>query len=75
MARDTIGGVMDSLRQYVLGVTMHIQLFGRRRPGIDNVIIAPPNVWIMLGIAAALILIGVTAARMTIKPRERRRVT
>jgi ABC-2 type transport system permease protein len=66
----SIGGIITGLTQSILGVTIHSNAFSRRHGSLMDLTVPPPNLWIMLAIAAAICVIGVGAARARIRAVE-----
>jgi len=69
MQKMSIGGVISGLNQNIFGVTEHMAGFGRRN-GFKQFDVPPPNLWIMIGLAVGLCVIGTVAARMRIRAVE-----
>jgi len=65
-----VAGIMGALQQWVFGVTKHQMIVHRWRGIFREAVIPPPNVVIMLSVAAGLIILGVLAARMRIRAVE-----
>jgi ABC-2 type transport system permease protein len=66
----SVSGIINGLTQNVFHLTYHLTGFRRKTGEFRQIVIPPPNVWIMLAIALGLIVIGVGAARARIRAVE-----
>lgn len=64
----SVGGLIDGLMQNAYGVAQKTFTFGHRGPGLADV--PPPDIRLLLAIAAALVLAGLAAARLRIRAVE-----
>jgi ABC-2 type transport system permease protein len=65
----SLGGIMKGLTQNIYGVTL-LMPSGHRRRGLEIVYLAPPEFWVMLVVAAGLVVAGIAAARAKIRAVE-----
>jgi ABC-2 type transport system permease protein len=64
----SIGGLIDGLMQSIYGVAQKTVTFGHRGPRITDV--PPPDIRLLLAIAAVLVIAGLAAARIRIRAVE-----
>ncbi len=65
-----VQGAIEGVAQNILGVTQRMPTMGRRTGAMEMVSLAPPNVWVVLALAAGLCCLGIVAARLRIRAVE-----
>ena len=66
----SIGGIVSGINQWIYGLTFHTTIIRRKLGIMREIFIPPPNIWIMLGVAALIMVAGIAAARARIRAVE-----
>jgi hypothetical protein len=70
VAHLSIGGVITGLAQNIYHLTVRSVRIDRRAMQPVRLVLAPPNHWVMLALAVAMIVVGLVATRARIRAVE-----